>query len=57
MTVEVKLREKPSVAVLTSESSLALMDFKMFVQVGFLGERMIAARESAFIRALISVDS
>tara|TARA_B100000780_G_C20837903_1_gene332985 strand:- start:18 stop:344 length:327 start_codon:yes stop_codon:yes gene_type:complete len=57
MTVEVKFREKPSVAVLASESSLALMDFKMLVQVSFLGERMIAAWESALIRALVSVDS
>ena len=38
VTVEVKLSEKPSVAVLASESSLALMDFEMLVQVGFLGE-------------------
>ena len=38
MTVEVKLGEKPSMAVLAGESSLALMDFKMLVQVGFLSE-------------------
>lgn len=38
MAVQVELREEPSVAVLAGESSLALMDFKMLVQVGFLGE-------------------
>ena len=38
MTVQVKLGEEPSVAVLAGESSLALMDFEMLVQVGFLGE-------------------
>jgi hypothetical protein len=57
MTVEVKLGEKPSEAVLASESSLSLMDFKMFVQVSFLGERMLASWERALVRALVGVDS
>lgn len=38
VAVQVELREEPSVAVLAGESSLTLMDFKMLVQVGFLGE-------------------
>ena len=38
MAVQVELGEESSVAVLAGESSLALVDFKMLVQVGFLGE-------------------
>ena len=38
MAVQIELGEEPSVAVLAGESSLALVDFKMLVQVGFLGE-------------------
>ena len=54
---QVELGEESTLAVLTSESLLSLVDLHMLVQVGFLSECMVAVRERAFVGSLLSVDS
>ena len=57
VTGKIELREEAPLAVLTSESLLALMDLHMLVQVSLLGECVSALRESAFVWPLLRVDS
>ena len=54
---KVELGEEAALAVLASESLLALMDFHMLVQVGLLGESVGALWERALVWSLLSVDS
>lgn len=56
VAVKVELSEETSLAVLTSESPLALVDLHMLVQIGFLGERVSAVREVAMVWPLLGVD-
>ena len=57
VTREVELGEETALAVLTSESLLALMNFHMLVKVSLLSEGMSALYEAAFVWSLLSVDS
>ena len=54
---KVELGEEATLAVLTGESLLALVDLHVLVQVGLLGESVGALRESTFVWPLLSVDS
>lgn len=54
---QVELGEESTLAVLTSESLLSLVDLHMLVQVGFLSECMVAVRERTFVGSLLSMDS
>ena len=56
VAVKVEFSEETSVTVLAFEPLLALMDLKMLVEVGLLGEGVITAFKSAVVRSLVGVD-
>lgn len=56
MAVEVKLGEETSIAVFAEELLLTLVNHKMLVQVGLLGERVVTTLDRALVRPLAGVD-
>ena len=56
VTVQVEFCEETSIAVLAEELLFALVNHKMLVQVGLLGERMVTALDRAVVWPLTGVD-
>ena len=57
VTVQVEFCEETSIAVFAEELLFALVNHKMLVQVGLLGERMVTALDRAVVWPLTGVDS
>lgn len=56
VAVEVKLGEETSIAVFAEELLLTLVNHKMLVQVGLLGERVVTTLNRALVGPLAGVD-
>ena len=56
VAVQVEFSEETSIAVLAEELLFALVNHKMLVQVGLLGERMVTTLDRAVVGPLTGVD-